>query len=67
MAGFPDMMDGFFSSFLYVLNSFQMYINSFYNKNKLVYYLFYNGNTCICFIIINLFILKSNYDNSGKA
>ena len=37
--------------FLYVLNSIQVYVNCFYNKNKPLHYLFHNRNTGICFII----------------
>ena len=34
-----------------MLNSIQVYVNCFYNKNKPLHYLFHNRNTGLCFII----------------
>ena len=58
----------FIPVFLYVLNSIQVYVKCFYNKNKPLHYLFHNRNTGICFIIIAsqvVLVVKNPPANAG--
>ena len=60
----------FIPIFLYVLNSIQVYVNCFYNKNKPLHYLFHNRNTSVCFIIIAsqvLLVVKNPPANAGDV